>query len=180
MTVSLRVPTVLLLLALLTTCGGASTTPLDGGSGGRYPLPQDPAPDPSAPSLPPGLDGGVFATFTVGLESFSLWTTEPAIGQALVDAWTGAAPAITHVCADVEPGSGVADHNAPWSWSVRASPAPRFQAICLGCAFAWDTPSKAEAGILSGPPYDCDDAHAGATRAMIRMPVQLTGLVDAR
>ena len=178
----------LLLVLLLATCGGGSGPATDDGGGGTFPVPHDPPTnpgtppggEPSAPTLPPGLTGGVFATFAVGPESFALWTIEPTLAQALVDAWDGVAPAITHICADVEPGSGTAGHNAPWSWSVREVPGPIFHEICFGCAFAWDTPSKAEAGIRAGPPYNCDGGPAGGPRAMIRMQVALTGLVDAR
>ena len=78
------------------------------------------------------------------------------------------------------PGSGKGDHNAPWSWHVREEVGVHFHEICFGCAFLWDTPSKAEAGIQAGSPYNCGDSHNGGGRAVIRMEVTLAGLVDAR
>lgn len=170
----------------LVTCGGGS-----GGGGdpgyGTFPVPDGPGGTPppgggggGGTTPPPALAGGVLATFDVSGETFSMWVPASSVAQALVDAWTGAAPPIPAVCADVQLGSGVGNHNAPWSWSVNPNISILLNGICVGCAFAWNTPSAAEAGITNGPPYDCDDYHSGGTRATIMMQVTMIDLKDYR
>ena len=134
-----------------------------------------------------GLQGGVLATFTAGGAQFKAWVTHPVVAQQLVDAASGAGPAINNICADVVPGSGAGAHNAPWNWSVSISLPPGFTGICLGCAFNWNTPAAVEAGIQAGPPYNCDmtigappPVGGTAPRAMMAMPVVLNGVQDLR
>jgi len=163
------------LLATLVACGGGTGTPNDAGN-----TPPPAGPPPSPPATPPALAGGVLATFTVGAEQFKAWVTEPGTATALAAAWGGSGPAVTSVCAYVDPGSGQGAHNAPWSWSIAPARGINFTGLCIGCALAWTTPTQVEVGMTNGPPYNCNDVNAGATWGMTRMQVALVGLQDYR
>jgi len=187
MSASLRLSAFGFALLLLVACGGGGSG-LDGsGTYGTFPVPGGAGGTPppgggggGGTTPPPELQGGVLATFDVTGETFSMWVPASPVAQTLVDAWTGVGPAVPAVCADVQLGSGLANHNAPWSWSVNPAGSILLNGICVGCAFAWNTPSAAEAGITNGPPYDCDDYHSGGTRATIMMQVTMIDLKDYR
>lgn len=179
----------LLALVCLAACGGGGggdappgvTTTLpgdtvgtDGGGGGAG------GGGGGLPPPPAGLQGGVLATFVSSGQTFRAWVTEPVTAQRIVDTWAGTAAPITSICAQTEPNAGAANHNAPWTWSLRAAFGINFTGLCVGCAWAWQTPAQAEAGTQAGPPYNCNDVNAGATWGMVRMVVTLAGVQDLR
>ncbi len=146
--------------------GGGGTGTGGGGAGGG--------------GTPVGLTGGVLATLTSAGQTFRIWITDPNLAQAFVDAWAGTGTPITTICAYVALDDGEANHNAPWSWSINAGLGINLMPLCVGCAWAWQTPGQVEAGVQAGPPYNCNDVNAGATWGMCRMQVALAALDDLR
>lgn len=64
-----------------------------------------------------GLEGGVLATFRVGTEQFKVWAVDSAAVASLLALESGTSLANIPNGA-IRQGSGLASHNAPWSWHL--------------------------------------------------------------
>ncbi len=66
-----------------------------------------------------GLKGGVLASFEVEGERFKVWVTKPETIQQILDLKEGKSTA-NIPNGRIARGSGLGNHNAPWSWHLDA------------------------------------------------------------
>jgi hypothetical protein len=115
-------------LILLAACGGGSpleiipadATPPEPRPSRPAPTPPSTLPPPPSPTPGDPLAGGVLATFkTVGpnSETFSVWVTNAATIDDLLEIQAGIGTA-RHPNGKILRGAGRGDHNAPYSWHL--------------------------------------------------------------